>query len=172
MNPSFMKFFFLILHPGVIATGLGVMLIFGNCLSLSHAASSPEFATLSTPTGHLISAEVADTLDKRAKGLMFRSSLSREQGMLFVFPKLGYWTFWMKNTLIPLDILWMNETGTILHLETHVPICLKTDDSCPRYSSHRESRYVLEINAGMAQELGLRPGQQLSISLPPSAPTR
>lgn len=141
-------------------------------ISLAHrqafAFDAPEdkLATLVTPSGKSISLEIAETVDKRATGLMFRQSLEPDHGMLFIFPEMGYWTFWMKNTLIPLDILWMDESWKIIHVASRVPICTKTDDSCPRYSTTRESRYVLEIHAGMAQELGLSPGKQPTVSLP------
>lgn len=123
-------------------------------------------AKISTPKGDSILAEIADTPDKRAKGLMFRTSIAPDQGMLFTFPELGHWTFWMKNTEIPLDIIWMEETGTIIHIESQVPICTRTDDGCPRYHSPKKSRHVLEIQAGMAEKLELAPGKQLTISFP------
>lgn len=132
--------------------------------SLAAKNSPHDFTTISTPSGFSISLEIAETLDKRAKGLMFRKSLAADHGMLFIFPETGYWTFWMKNTLIPLDIIWMNESWKILHIESQVPICTKTDDSCPRYYSTQESRFVLEIQAGMAKQLDLSPGQHMSPS--------
>jgi len=124
-------------------------------------------ASISTPKGSIIFAEVADTPDKRAKGLMYRSAMKSDQGMLFLFPELGYWTFWMKNTKIPLDILWLDNTGTIIHIESNVPICTRADDHCPRYYSYKQSWQVLELNAGMAEKLQLMPGNRLTISLPP-----
>lgn len=123
-------------------------------------------ASIATPQGTQILAEIADTPDKRAKGLMFRSSMAPDQGMLFRFPKLGHWTFWMKNTKISLDIIWMDKLGRIIHIEAQAPICTRTDDGCPRYYAHQKSWQVLEIKAGMAEKLGLDIGQQLAISLP------
>jgi uncharacterized protein len=129
-------------------------------------ATAEKLAVISTPTGSKIFAEIAATLDKRTTGLMFRNNLESDRGMLFVFPEMGYWTFWMKNTLIPLDIIWLDDFQRILHVESRVPICTKIDDSCPRYSARRESQYVLEIKAGMAEQLGLEPGQQLKVTIP------
>jgi uncharacterized protein len=125
-----------------------------------------ELASIATPEGSIIFAEIADSPDKRAKGLMDRPSIAQDGGMLFQFPELGYWTFWMKNTKIPLDILWLDKTGTIIHIESNVPICTRTDDHCPRYYSHKKSWQVLELNAGMAEKLELTPGSQLMISVP------
>ena len=124
-----------------------------------------DLTRISTPTGVSLSVEIAETVDKRSQGLMFRKSLEADRGMLFIFPEMGNWTFWMKNTLIPLDILWMDESGIILHVESRVPICTKKDDSCPRYHSNRESMFVLEIPSGRAKELGLTPGTRLSLGI-------
>lgn len=164
------KYFFLCFQTFIIFLILtSSILSYDNSFSLNSLPG--EAATITTPEGFSIYLEIAETVDKRSKGLMFRKSLEANHGMLFIFPKMGYWTFWMKNTLIPLDILWMNESGKILHVESRVPICTKTDDSCPRYYSTQESRYVLEIQAGMAKKLGLTPGKQLNISLPFRPPT-
>ena len=124
-----------------------------------------DLTKITTPAGISLFVEIADTVDKRAQGLMFRKSLAADRGMLFIFPEMGNYTFWMKNTLIPLDILWMDESGNILHVESHVPICTKKDDSCPRYYSHRESMYVLELPSGRAKELALTPGTRLSLGI-------
>jgi hypothetical protein len=72
----------------------------------------------------------------------------------------------MKNTKIPLDILWLDKTGTIIHLQSDVPICTRTDDHCPRYYSHKKSWQVLELKAGMAEKLELIPGSRLTITVP------
>lgn len=126
-----------------------------------------ELASIATPKGSIIFAEVADTPDKRAQGLMYRTAMEKDHGMLFIFPELGYWTFWMKNTKIPLDILWLDNKGTIIHIESNVPICTRVDDHCPRHYSYKQSWQVLELNAGIAEKLQLIPGSRLTISLPP-----
>ncbi len=123
--------------------------------------------TISTPTGTTIYVEIADSPDTRAKGLMFRPSMAPDRGMLFLFPESGDHAFWMKNTLISLDMFWLDESGTILHLEENVPICTRKDDGCPRYQSPHKSLQILELNAGMAKKLGLAVGHQLTIDLPP-----
>jgi hypothetical protein len=157
----------IVIFPFVISVGIGS----GSCQNAwGEPGSLPgnEYASISTPKGSIIFAEIADSPDKRAQGLMFRPSISPDQGMLFRFPELGYWTFWMKNTKVPLDILWLDKTGTIIHIESHVPICTRSDDHCPRYYSHKQSWQVLELKAGMAEKLELIPGNQLTISVPPN----
>ncbi len=123
--------------------------------------------TISTPNGTIIYVEIADSPDTRAQGLMFRPSMAPDRGMLFLFPEWGLHTFWMKNTLISLDMFWLDQSGTILHLEPNVPICTRQDNSCPKYRSPQKSLQVLELNAGMAEKLHLEVGSQLKIDLPP-----
>lgn len=123
--------------------------------------------TIVTPNGTTIFVEIADSPDKRVKGLMLRPSMAPDRGMLFLFPELGDRIFWMKNTLIPLDILWLNESGKIIHLESHVPICTRKDDGCQKYRSPYKSLQVLELNGGIAEKLNLTIGKQLKIDLPP-----
>ena len=100
--------------------------------------------------------EVADDAIERQQGLMHRQELPRTSGMLFVYHTTRVVSFWMKNTLIPLDIIFLDETGTIVHIhENAVPLDLTS------ISSQRPTRYVLEINAGMSRLLGLTIGSEL-----------
>ena len=123
--------------------------------------------TVSTPNGTTIFVEIADSPYTRSQGLMFRPSMAPDWGMLFLFPEPGDHAFWMKNTLIPLDMFWLDESGTIIYLEPNVPICTRKDDGCPRYQAPTKSLHVLELNAGMAKKLKLSVGSQLKIDLPP-----
>lgn len=154
-----------VIFPLTISVGI-VIGFYQNAWGELGSLPGNELASISTPKGSIIFAEIADTPDKRAQGLMHRPSIPPDQGMLFLFPELGYWTFWMKNTKVPLDILWLDKIGTIIHIESHVPICTRTDDHCPRYYSHKQSWQVLELKAGMAKKLELIPGNQLKISVP------
>ena len=138
-------------------------LSYGQSVSLAEKG----LGTIVTPKGTTIFVEIADSPDKRAQGLMFRPSMATDRGMLFLFPEPGDQAFWMKNTLISLDIFWLDESGTILHLEPNVPICTRRDDGCPRYQAPHKSLQVLELNAGMAEKLDLAVGNQLKIDLPP-----
>ena len=132
-------------------------------------AAEPQAETLiavKTPTGTLIQAELADTALKRAQGLMFREHIADDRGMLFIFGDAQPWTFWMKNTKIPLDIIWMDATKTIIHIERNVPICTRQDDGCPQYHSDEGALYVLELGAGRAAALQLQRGMKLSFKQP------
>ena len=123
-------------------------------------------AVISTPNGNIVFAEIADTPAKRSEGLMGRTSLAPDHGMLFTFSEPGQWTFWMKNTKISLDILWLDPDGKVVHLESNVPICTRTDEGCPRYHPSKKALYALELKAGMAERLGIQKGTELEIALP------
>ncbi len=121
---------------------------------------------ITLPGGAIIHAELADTPQKRAEGLMYRTHLGADRGMLFTFLQAQPWTFWMKNTKIPLDIIWMNDKKQIVHIEPNVPICTRPDDSCPQYRPNDESLYVLELAGGRAESLKLQRGSKLQFKVP------
>ena len=93
-------------------------------------------------------AEIADEPEARTHGLMFRESLGQEAGMLFVFDEEIPLSFWMKNTLIPLDVLYFDAEGNFISSATMVP-CM--GDPCSTYASLSPARYALEVNAGFVE---------------------
>ena len=100
--------------------------------------------------------EVAQTPDERARGLMFREYMAAGAGMLFVFEQTGPVAFWMENTLIPLDMIFVDEGGTVSHIHHNaIP-----HDRTP-IPGGDAVRYVLEINGGMARALGIDVGAEL-----------
>lgn len=117
-------------------------------------------ATVVTPKGQSIFIEVASNPETRERGLMFRDSLAADHGMLFIFPQQGVYPFWMKNTLVPLDMLWLNDQKKIVHIAEHVPPC--TQDPCSNYSPGAMALYVLELKSGVASELQLKEGDTLT----------
>lgn len=118
------------------------------------------------PGGQLIQAELAATPQERSRGLMFRENLPKDRGMLFTFSEARPWTFWMKNTKIPLDIVWMDGKKKIVHIEGSVPICTRTDDSCPQYRPNDDAMFVLELAGGVAEALKLQKGATLQFQEP------
>ncbi|MBI1357310.1 MAG: hypothetical protein GC160_23460 [Acidobacteria bacterium] len=112
------------------------------------------------PDGSEIQAEVAANFGERQRGLMARTVMPADQGMLFLFDESANWRFWMLGTLIPLDILWMDENREILYISADTPPCTN-NVSCPTYGPSASSRYVLELNAGEAARRGLSVGDRL-----------
>lgn len=104
--------------------------------------------------------EIADTSPQRAHGLMFRRSLAPQHGMLFIYSRDQRDPFWMKNTKIPLDMLFFDQRGRLQDVLRDVPPC--TADPCPSYWPSHRYRYVIELPAGEAKRLALRPGARLA----------
>ncbi len=102
-----------------------------------------------------INAELAETPEKRRQGLMYREQLGAGEGMLFVFETEAVYGFWMKNTLIPLDIIWLDSSKKVVHIETAVPC---TTERCISYTPSAAALYVVEANAGFAEENGIEIG--------------
>lgn len=102
--------------------------------------------------GHEIWVEVANKEATRSSGLMFRQEMDWNNGMLFVFPDSAQRYFWMKNTLIPLSIAFMDEKGVILNILEMPP---QTEQTFP---SNGPARFALEMNAGWFTKEGLKPG--------------
>lgn len=116
-------------------------------------------ATITTSKGTII-AEVADTKSSRELGLSGRPSIKSDEGLLFVFDVPGRYGFWMKDMLFPLDILWVNENGIVVEVERGA-----TPDSYPKiFMNASPASYVLEVNAGKAEEEGLYIGSKVKIS--------
>jgi YVTN family beta-propeller protein len=107
--------------------------------------------------------EVADDQDETMTGLMFRKHLPWNAGMLFVFHNEEPRTFWMKNTVIPLDMIFVDSNLKIVDIKENVPPCAQGDE-CPLYPSKEHAQYVLEVNAGFVQENGIKIGDQFAIA--------
>lgn len=110
-----------------------------------------------------VEVEIARTQTERYRGLQFRSSLGGDQGMLFIFPDIKRHSFWMKDTLIPLDIIWLDESRHAVYMLENVPVC--KEEPCPIYTPSHEARYVLEINAGRASSLNIKEGDSADFKL-------
>ncbi len=104
---------------------------------------------------HLINAEVASTQEQRAIGLMNRPTMPANDGMLFVFERPGEQCFWMKNTLLPLSIAFLDEDGSIVNIADMKPQTL--DSHC----SAKPVRFALEMNQGWFAKRALKPGTRL-----------
>lgn len=106
--------------------------------------------------------ELAKTPTERSQGLMFRKELNYNRGMLFVFEDEDIHSFWMKNTFIALDIVWLNKEKQVVYISNNVQPC--NSDSCPLIDPEQKAMYVLELNAGVCESIGLRIGDTLSFN--------
>ena len=124
--------------------------------SLASAACHADRAEIVSPDGAVqaFRVEIADEPAERAQGLMNRESMGLGAGMLFVFQDEGPLAFWMRNTLIPLDILFFDATGTLVTIQQGKPL---DETSLPGGIS----QYVLEINGGLAARMGIGEGAVL-----------
>ncbi|MCT4475973.1 DUF192 domain-containing protein [Peribacillus sp. NPDC101481] len=102
-----------------------------------------------------LTVQVADTQRKRDKGLMFVGKLPENEGMLFVFPVKIYGGFWMKNTLIPLSIAFLDSDGEILKI-LHMEPC--KEDICPTYDPEISYHYAIEVNLGWFEKNQIKEG--------------
>ena len=131
----------------------------------AQALSLPQ-ATLGD--GFVIDLELDITPEEVANGLMFRPSLAANRGMLFIFEVERLPSFWMKNTLIPLDLIFLDSTGMVVDVVPNVQPCAA--DPCPNYSSTEPSRAVLELAAGSAETHGLEKGSLIAFDRTPGFP--
>jgi len=133
------------------------VLMFATCTACASGGPSVELG------GKSFAVEIADTREKQALGLMFRDEMPADEGMLFIFPKEAPRSFWMKNTRIPLDIMYFDKDLNMVSISADTPPCKVS--RCPSYPSVAPAKYVLELNAGAASELGVGPGDRLTIEL-------
>ena len=125
-------------------------------LAFSGAALA-ELPTVKLSTGmHLIRAEVADSMGTRMEGLMHRKSMPQGSGMVFVFEENAPHCMWMKNTLIPLSVAFIDESGAIINIADMQP------HSEQSHCAARPARYALEMNKGWFAQRGIKPGARLS----------
>lgn len=135
---------------------LALLLVLASC-ARSHSAGTVEVVSGS---GKAIPVEVelAVTPDARQLGLMYRDELAAGKGMLFIFPQSAPQAFWMKNTKIPLDILFIDDTGRIVRL--HARTTPFSEDSLP---SGAPVRFVLEVPGGWSADNGVKEGDSVRL---------
>ncbi len=133
------------------------ILLIAICAACSAGGPSVEIG------GERFSVEIADTTDKQALGLMFRDEMAADHGMLFIFPNEAPRSFWMKNCRIALDIMYFDKDLNMVSASLDTPPCRVSQ--CPSYPSIAAAMYVLELNAGVAERLGVGPGSRMTLDL-------
>lgn len=150
-----MRVLFKIIILVFFAAVLGLLFFYVKPFLLSPASLSSQQKRVCFDSS-CFSVEAAKTEGQRQKGLMFRNELGQDKGMFFIFEKEGVYPFWMKNTLIPLDIIWLDKDLKAVFISKNTQPC--QEDPCPAINPESEALYVLEINAGLADKLGIKAG--------------
>jgi uncharacterized membrane protein (UPF0127 family) len=114
--------------------------------------------------GFAILADVAITEEDQIKGLSIRDQMNENEGMLFVYGEPSRQSFWMKDMKFPIDIIWLNGTGSVVHVEENLRPCVPSLE-CPSFSPNENAQYVLETVAGFAQKHHLKIGTDIDFSI-------
>jgi uncharacterized protein len=114
--------------------------------------------------GFAILADVAITEEDQIKGLSIRDQMNENEGMLFVYGEPSRQSFWMKDMKFPIDIIWLNGTGSVVHVEENLRPCVPSLE-CPSFSPNENAQYVLETVAGFAQKHHLQIGTDIDFSI-------
>lgn len=151
---------------------MAVLLAAFISLALVPSSRNPSINSEGSVTFHdsggplVLDVELADTPQEHATGLMNREFLSESEGMLFIFEGDSQRSFWMKNTLIPLDMIFINSSLDIVHIVDDARPCEASYSyGCPTYKSALPAKYVVEANSGFAENHGIEPGQRVSLNL-------
>jgi len=160
------------MRASIIALFLVVLLLAGCQSSGTGAGASPEAESTGTASelrtvtiyssggGKVeLMVEIADDPREQTRGLMERTALGEDRGMLFVYPDEEVLSFWMKNTLIPLSIAFIGSDGRIVDLQDMKPL----DDDPPHYVSAEPARYALEVNKGYFEKHGIKVGDRADL---------
>ena len=116
--------------------------------------------------GKTFTVDLALTREEQARGLMFVEEMPEDRGMLFIFPREGMRGFWMRNTRIPLDILYFDSDLALVSMVENARPCAPAG-RCPTLPSEGPAQYVLELNAGVAAALGVQRGDELTLLFEP-----
>ena len=109
--------------------------------------------------------QIADTEPRRVRGLMFQDQLPYNQGMIFVFDKAGIYSLWMLNMQFPLDMIWFDKDGNIIHIEKDIPPCKTALETmaCQSITPDGEALYILEVTSGFVDKFHITKDSKLNI---------
>ena len=136
-------------------------LLLASCGSGSASFSDINTQDVTLPGGQIIHVERMIAAEDQMRGMMFRTSLAPDRGMLYVHERPGLYSYWTYRYEIPLDMIWMDTSHQIVDLIENVPPCKTAASQCPHYGGTKTTRYHLELAAGMARKYGLMVGQKL-----------
>ena len=113
----------------------------------------------------VLEVQIADTEPRRVRGLMFQEQLPYDQGMIFVFSEPGIYSLWMLNMQFPLDMIWFDENGNIVHIEENIPPCKSATEimACQSIIPSGDALYILELTSGFIKEFNITKDSKLNI---------
>lgn len=143
--------------------GLFLVTLMALCACGEKPSTMDDFNTrdVTLPDGAVIHMETMMDQTDMLRGMMFRKSLAADRGMLFIHRKPGTFTYWMYQTLIPLDIIWLDSSRQVVEIVADAPPCQTEASKCPRYGGHELAQYVIQIGAGQAKKHGLKAGDSI-----------
>jgi uncharacterized membrane protein (UPF0127 family) len=117
--------------------------------------------SVTLPDGFVVSAEVVMSAADMERGMMYRTELPGGHGMLFVHGQPGRYPYWMANCKIPLDIIWMDASHTVVEISPNTPPCPSGGKDCPTYGGHGVASFALELGGGEAAKHEVKVGSAL-----------
>jgi len=139
-------------------------MIAASLISCSNKEEADRFMkrAVTMPNGKTIYVEMAVEYSEMLRGMMFRDSLAEDSGMLFLHNKMGKHSYWMFQVKIPLDMVWIDKSKTVVEVLAKVPPCPSSRPAdCPMFGGNQEAQFVLELAAGMAQKYGVTVGSKI-----------
>jgi uncharacterized protein len=148
--------------PSAIALHLVILLSLASC-SLGGNEDIATRHVIFLPVNASLRAEVADTDAARARGLMHRTNLGENEGMIFYFDQPGYHAFYMFNTRIPLSVIFLNESLRIVDIREMAPCKEQDPSACPVYAPQAACKYAIEVNQKFVRTYGIKKGDIIRI---------
>lgn len=150
---------------------IGIAALIVGIIGILSIPSDAKLESVEFPRGtikvddQVLEVQIADTQPRRVRGLMFQNELPYDQGMLFVFDSPGIYSLWMLNMQFPLDMIWFDENGNVVHIEQNVLPCKTALETmtCTATSSDKNALYVLEVTAGFVQKFNVTEDSKLYI---------
>jgi len=140
---------------------LTAVLVLSSCGPKAETLEDFPTRPITLPGGQVIRVETMINRFDLLRGMMFRTSLAPNRGMLFVHPQPGNYTYFMYQTVIPLDMLWLDSNRNIVEIVENAQPCKTQASKCEQYGGKYVSAYVPELAGGMAKRYGLKAGQTI-----------
>jgi uncharacterized membrane protein (UPF0127 family) len=137
------------------------LILLASCGQKPDAVDDFHTRDVTLPGARVIKVEtMMDQIDMM-RGMMFRTSIAPDHGMLFVHQQPGHYTYWMYQTLIPLDMIWLDSSHNVVEIAENAQPCKTQASKCPKYGGKEMASYVLELGGGMAKKYGLKQGDTI-----------